>query len=172
MLWKHLRAVLIGPVVVTIVVPALILGTVGAGSLELRQPYPWLLGGVGAVVAAFGVAMLVWTITLFDRAGKGTLSPFDPPTELVLRGPYRYVRNPMFTGVLAILLGEAVAARSPALLIWFALFFLFVSIAVPLGEERRLAHRFGADYARYRAHVPRWIPRLRPWSPQSSHPLP
>lgn len=111
MLWRHLRAILIGPVLVTIAIPALIAGTVGTGTVALPQPLAWLLMGLGVVVA--GVAMLAWSIGLFGQVGKGTLSPFDPPRTLVVRGPYRHVRNPMFCGVLAILLGEAVAARSP-----------------------------------------------------------
>lgn len=102
MLWRHLRAVLIGPVLVTIAVPSPIAGTVGTGTVDLSQPLQWILVGLGTVLAAAGVAMLAWTIGLFGRVGQGTLSPFDPPRRLVVRGPYRHVRNPMFSGVLAI----------------------------------------------------------------------
>lgn len=114
--------------------------------------------------------MLAWTIRLFAREGEGTLSPQDPPRTLVVHGPYRHVRHPMFSGVLAILVGETIATRSLSLLAWLVVFALFVTIMVPRVEEPRLAsprlaHRFGDDHARYRDNVPRWIPRLQPWDP-------
>lgn len=165
MLWKHLRAVLIGPVLVTIGVPALLAGTVGTATLSLPQPLDRILIALGVVIVAGGLAMEVWTIGLFDRIGKGTLSPLDPTNVLVVHGPYRHVRNPMFSAVLAILIGEAIAARSPVLLAWFGLFFLLIGTLVPLVEEPHLVSRFGDEYIRYRRHVPRWLPRLRPWSP-------
>jgi protein-S-isoprenylcysteine O-methyltransferase Ste14 len=117
-----------------------------------------------------GLVFAIWTCRLFVTVGEGTPAPWDPPNKLVVHGPYRHVRNPIFTGVLAILLGEAAVARSPALLAWFALFFALLAVAVPRIGEPRLARKFGADYARYRQHVPRWLPRPRPWSPPpSSH---
>ena len=63
----------------------------------------------GALLAAAGLGMLAWTVTLFIRIGRGTLAPWDPTRKLVVRGPYAHVRNPMITGVLAILIGEALA---------------------------------------------------------------
>lgn len=164
MLWKHLRAVL-APVVVTIVVPAVIVATMGARPVRLDPPLALLLLVLGVLLVVAGVAMEAWAIWLFDRVGKGTLSPLDPTGTLVVRGPYRHVRNPMFSAVFAILLGEAIAARSPVLLAWFAVFFLLTAIGVPRIEEPGLARRFGADYAHYRDNVPRWLPRLRPWQP-------
>lgn len=73
----------------------------------------------------------------------------------------------MFSGVLAILVGETIATRSPSLLAWLVVFTLFVTIMVARVEEPRLTHRFGHDHARYRDNVPRWIPRLHPWNPTS-----
>ncbi len=83
---------------------------------------------------------------------------------LVVRGPYRYVRNPMISGVLAILLGEALILGSLPLIYWFPLFFLLNAIYIPLIEERDLARRFGDDYLNYKINVPRWIHRLKPWN--------
>lgn len=163
--WRRLRTVLMGPVVVTVAIPAALLAVWGA-AVEMAGPLRLLTLVAGAVLIVAGAGMLVWTIGLFHREGRGTLSPTDPTRALVVTGPYRHVRNPMFTGVLAILLGEALAARSLVLLGWFALFFTFLAVMIPASEEPRLARRFGEDYTRYRAHVPRWIPRPRPWRPQ------
>lgn len=164
-LLRHLTHVLLGPGTVTIIVPALIFALAGARPLALPRPAELTAIGLGVLLVIAGLAMLAWTISLFHRVGQGTLSPLDPPSALVVTGPYRHVRNPMFTGVLAVLLGEAAITRSPALLAWFALFWTMLAILIPLIEEPKLARRFGADYARYRRHVPRWLPRLHPWQP-------
>lgn len=163
MLLRHLRAILLGPVTVTIIIPVLIVTTVGTGAVDLGPVARGLAVVVGSVLVAAGGAMLAWTISLFARDGAGTLSPQNPPRTLVMRGPYRHVRHPMFSGVLGIVLGEAIAARSLTLLAWFVLFAFFVAVMVARVEEPRLARRFGSDYARYRDNVPRWLPRLRPW---------
>lgn len=163
MLFRHLRAILLGPVTVAILIPVLIVTTVGTAAVDLGAALGSVAVVVGSLLLAAGVAMLVWTISLFARDGAGTLSPQDPPRTLVLRGPYRHVRHPMFSGVLGIVLGEAIAARSPTLLAWFTLFACFVAVMVARVEEPRLTRRFSDDYPRYRDNVPRWLPRLRPW---------
>jgi protein-S-isoprenylcysteine O-methyltransferase Ste14 len=157
--WRQLRAVVLLPVTVTIVVPALIL----AGS-EIAIG-PWLLATVGVALIAAGLALVAWTVTLFTRVGEGTLAPWDPTSRLVVAGPYRHVRNPMISGVLAILLGEAALFGSVGLLVWFAAVFLLNAVYFPFVEEPDLRDRFGDDYDAYRANVPRWLPRLRPWEP-------
>lgn len=166
-MWRQLRTVLMGPVLVTVAVPALLLLAVG-GSIQVATPLHWVAVAVGAVLIVAGLAMLTWTISLFHRVGQGTLSPTDPTRALVVTGPYRHVRNPMFTGALAILLGEAFATRSPVLLGWLVVFFAFLAVVIPRSEEPRLARRFGDAYVRYRDGVPRWVPRLRPWRPEVS----
>ena len=83
---------------------------------------------------------------------------------LVVRGPYRHVRNPMITGVLAIVLGEAAIAASGWLLLWFAIFFAMLTTVIRVWEEPHLARQLGGEYFNYR-NVPRWIPRLSPWEP-------
>jgi len=102
--------------------------------------------------------MLVWTVVLFDNVGEGTLA-IGSPVKLVVRGPYRQVRNPMMTGVFCIQLGTAVATASPWLFGWFAFFFACVLIAIRGVEEPHLRRRSGADYDEYVRHVPRWIPQ-------------
>jgi protein-S-isoprenylcysteine O-methyltransferase Ste14 len=154
---RQLLAVALLPVMVALVVPALILWqSTPAGSGPL-------LGLGGGLLVAAGLALVVWTATLFGRVGRGTIAPWDPTTRLVVRGPYRHVRNPMISGVLAILLGEAALAGSGALLLWFGAVLAANAVYLPLVEEPDLRRRFGAAYDDYRANVPRWLPRLRPW---------
>jgi protein-S-isoprenylcysteine O-methyltransferase Ste14 len=114
--------------------------------------------------------MLAWTVTLFVRIGRGTLAPWDPTRKLVVRGPYAHVRNPMITGVLAILIGEALAFAARPLWTWAALFLAINHVYFLLSEEPGLADRFGAEYDEYKRHVPRWIPRLTAWRPGRATP--
>jgi protein-S-isoprenylcysteine O-methyltransferase Ste14 len=121
----------------------------------------WL--AAGAFLAGFG--LMLWTVTLFLRFGRGTPAPWDPPKDLVVRGPYRHVRNPMISGVLLTLLAEALFSQSWPLAAWMGVFFIANAVYLPCVEEKRLARRFGDAYVVYRDNVPRWIPRLTPWNP-------
>ena len=114
-----------------------------------------------------GIAILVHTIRLLALRGQGTLAPWDPTRKLVVHSVYRHVRNPMISGVLAILLGEALLLGSLAVLGWFTLFLVVNLVYMPLVEERALERRFGTEYTRYRENVPAWIPGLRPWDTDS-----
>jgi protein-S-isoprenylcysteine O-methyltransferase Ste14 len=155
--WRHVRAVGLLPVVVTVVVPGIILWAGDEVGVSRALALP------GAVLIALGLALVVWTVKLFAQIGRGTLAPWDPTSRLVVHGPYRHVRNPMISGVLAILLGEAAVFGSVPLLLWFAAAFAVNAVYMPLVEEPGLRKRFGQDYDEYRANVPRWLPRLRPW---------
>ena len=155
--WRHVRAIGLLPGTVTLVVPGYVVWRNG-GELGWWTPF-------GVVLIALGLLLVVRTVSLLARIGRGTLAPWDATQRLVVRGPYRYVRNPMISGVLAIVLGEAIALRSGPLLLWLAIVFAVNAVYMPLVEEPGLRSRFGEDYDRYRSHVPRWIPRLRPWSP-------
>jgi protein-S-isoprenylcysteine O-methyltransferase Ste14 len=107
-------------------------------------------------------------VVLFHRVGKGTLgvgNVMGEPVHLVVRGPYRHVRNPMITGVLCILLGEAAVTASGWLLLWFAIFLTFQAIAIRFWEEPHLTRRYGSEYLNYHQNVPCWIPRISPWEP-------
>jgi protein-S-isoprenylcysteine O-methyltransferase Ste14 len=107
--------------------------------------------------------MWVWTVRLFARIGRGTLAPWDPTQRLVVAGPYAHVRNPMITGVLALLLGEALIFGSVAIAIWAAVFAVTNHAFFLAYEEPAVERRFGEDYRRYKENVPRWIPRRAPW---------
>jgi protein-S-isoprenylcysteine O-methyltransferase Ste14 len=148
------------------VVPAIILVrnqplTPGWG---LPAPWHFVAVGAGLLCIGAGLALLVQTIRLFAIVGRGTLAPWDPPRRLVVRGIYRHVRNPMISGVIAVLLGESLIAGARPLALWCALFMCINAVYIPLLEEPQLAARFGADYLTYRKNVPRWLPRLRPWN--------
>jgi protein-S-isoprenylcysteine O-methyltransferase Ste14 len=149
---KHLRAIVLLPGMATIVVPALL----------VRDPAFTPVGAVaGAALIAAGLWLFVGTVRLLARVGEGTLAPWDPTSRLVGLGPYEHVRNPMITGVFLILLGEAALFGSWAVLAWAGVFALANALWIPLVEEPGLVQRFGADYERYSADVPRWLPRLR-----------
>jgi len=124
-----------------------------------------LPGVVGVILAAFGAAVLIRSILEFALRGRGTLSPVDPPRHLVVSGLYRRVRNPMYVGVVSVLLGEALIIRSWALALYCGAFFAATNIFIMAYEEPYLRARFGASYDEYRRAVGRWIPRLEPWVP-------
>jgi protein-S-isoprenylcysteine O-methyltransferase Ste14 len=157
---------------VTVVVPTLIIlsGNKVRVGWNLPSSLSWLPSLPGCLLAGLGVLLLYKTIALFARVGEGTLAPWDPPQRLVIRGPYRYVRNPMISGVLFVLLGEAIFLGSVSLLIWYLVFFALNALIMPLIEEPMMEDRFGSDYVSYKRNVPRWIPRLKPWTPRQTPP--
>lgn len=111
----------------------------------------WLIGG----------AILLWSFWNFLIEGRGTPAPMDPPKELVVAGFYRYVRNPMYFGVLLMLTGYFLWFGFWSLLIYTAFAFIATHLFVTLYEEPTLKNKFGKSYKDYLKKVPRWIPRLR-----------
>jgi protein-S-isoprenylcysteine O-methyltransferase Ste14 len=116
---------------------------------------------LGVVVLGLGIVLLGACIWEFARSGRGTLAPVDPPRELVVRGLYRYVRNPMYLSVALILIGELLLTRSRALLGFAAAWFVAVNLFVVGYEEPALRRRFGESYRRYTERVGRWVPTIR-----------
>jgi protein-S-isoprenylcysteine O-methyltransferase Ste14 len=119
----------------------------------------------GLISILTGLAVMWFTISSFIRVGRGTLAPWSPPKKLVIRGLYRYVRNPMILGVLIVLFGEALSLWSMNILIWAVSFLFINTIYFIIYEEPNLESRFGDDYREYKKHVSRWIPRLSPYFP-------
>jgi protein-S-isoprenylcysteine O-methyltransferase Ste14 len=171
-LLRHLLAIGLLPFVVTVVIPAYIIRASSMPNVgwDLSSPLGLLPTLLGCVVIGLGVLLVYKTISLFATVGDGTLAPWDPPRRLVVRGPYRHVRNPMISGILSILLGEAILFGSVPLLVWFVMFFALNALTMPLIEEPLLETRFGSDYVTYKRNVPRWIPRLKPWTPGRAPP--
>jgi protein-S-isoprenylcysteine O-methyltransferase Ste14 len=169
--WKQLRAILLLPAMVLLVIPGTILGRGGFDTLGLWRSVPSkvILPSIGIICVGVGLLLMVATIRLFVTVGQGTLAPWDPPQHLVVRGIYRHVRNPMISGVLFVLLGESLLTASRPLFGWFLVFALINAIYIPLWEEPGLVQRFGDEYRTYKRHVPRWVPRLSPWDRGSGH---
>jgi protein-S-isoprenylcysteine O-methyltransferase Ste14 len=115
----------------------------------------------GLLCIGLGAALLAACIVEFARSGRGTLSPVDPPRHLVVKGLYRYVRNPMYLSVTTIVLGEWLLTRSSAIAIYWAIWFAVVNLFVMAYEEPYLRGQFGDSYDAYTRRVGRWIPTLR-----------
>jgi protein-S-isoprenylcysteine O-methyltransferase Ste14 len=122
-------------------------------------------GVLGALLIVGGGMLYASSVYQIATRRDAPLAPWDPPRRLVLNGPYRFVRNPINSGVIFILFGEALALRSLAHLLWAFAFLLFSLVYVPVLDEPQLEARFGDAYRRYRRNVPRFFPRLRPWKP-------
>jgi protein-S-isoprenylcysteine O-methyltransferase Ste14 len=128
-------------------------------------PVAWLLPAAGSVFVAIGVAVLGHAFVRYVAEGLGTPAPVAPTDRLVVGGPYRYVRNPMYLAVVATIIGQALILGQSVLLVYTG------AVAAAMGafahgfEEPFLTDRFGDDYLAYRRAVPAWRPRLHPWTP-------
>ena len=118
---------------------------------------------LGVALMAAGGTLAFACVATFVARGEGTPAPFDPPRKFVAAGPYKFVRNPMYVGVLAMVLGEAALYRAGVLLGYAGALLLTFHLFVVTYEEPTLRRKFGASHERYCASVPRWLPRLRPW---------
>jgi len=155
-----------GPIVKTAIFTVFVPGTVivyvpirlvGGLTRPAAGPLTWL----GAIVIAVGAAIYFRCAWEFAVRGLGTPAPIAPTKYLVTTALHRYVRNPMYIGVLLVLLGEAGLFRAPVLLGYAAFFFGTVYLFVILYEEPTLRRQFGESYEEYRRTVPRWIPEFR-----------
>ncbi|MDR0234457.1 MAG: isoprenylcysteine carboxylmethyltransferase family protein [Zoogloeaceae bacterium] len=156
-----LKAVLLLPANVLIFIPAVILYC-SDGSFELARGWRMVLG---FGLMSLGLILAIWTMTLFHKKGKGTAAPWNPPKKLVVAGPYRHVRNPMLSSVFMMLMAECLLFGVWQLWVFFFIFLAANMVYFPLVEEKELEKRFGEDYLRYKANVPRYIPRLGAWNP-------
>jgi len=163
---RHLLAILLLPFVMAVVVPRWIVVSRAAADTRWAggTAAAWLGRGAGAVLLVAGFCLFAWCVALFARVGRGTLAPWDPTERLVAVGPYRSMRNPMITGVLAMIAGQALVLGSRLVGAWCAAFFAINQVYFMIFEEPGLERRFGGSYRRYKAAVPRWLPRTTPWS--------
>ena len=118
----------------------------------------------GALLIFLGLVPLVDSFVRFALEGLGTPAPVLPTRRLVVGGFYRHVRNPMYVGVVGTILGQAILFADVRLFVYAAAVWVLMHLFVVAYEEPRLHHAFGAQYDAFRAHVPRWLPRLKPWN--------
>ena len=117
------------------------------------------LAGTGLVIVGF--ALVVWCLVTFAFIGRGTAAPFDPPRKLVVVGPYRFVRNPIYLGAAVAMLGAAMVLWSWWLILYALVVLIVTHLLVILYEEPHLRQVFGQPYVDYLRTVHRWIPTWR-----------
>ena len=156
-LWLWLKNLLF-----TLVVPGLVVGWAPLRWFERRAQWPETLGWrhlAGAGFFTVGAVIYLHCLWLFATRGQGTPAPFDPPKKLVWRGLYKWVRNPMYLGIIALVAGEALFFRSGHIVVYLICLVCAVQLFVVGYEEPALRRQFGAMYEDYRRSVPRWLPR-------------
>ncbi len=157
-MWVLIRAITYSSLfigVLLVFLPARVLSWTGIAPI----PIIGLWQVVGMMVTGVGAAIALWCILTFAILGHGTPAPFDPPRRLVVRGPYRFVRNPMYLGAALALAGAALCYQSVPLLGYAVLFLLVTHGFVVIYEEPTLRQTFGNDYQVYCGRVGRWRPK-------------
>jgi protein-S-isoprenylcysteine O-methyltransferase Ste14 len=166
--YKGVRA-LVGSAVFLVLAPGMVAGLVPwwLTGWEVEEPLPYwtALRLVGGVLLVAGIGVLLHAFGRFVVEGRGTPAPVAPTERLVVGGLYRYVRNPMYLAVSAMIVGQALLVGQLILLAYAAVLCAAFAAFVYLYEEPTLAGRFGREYEAYRRAVPAWRPRRRPWAP-------
>ena len=158
-MWRFIKNViftLVVPGTVGVYLPWMLAAPGGAAALGWGSWQSWQLAALLPLAA--GALLYLACIWEFGTRGRGTPAPIDPPRTLVIWGPYRYVRNPMYIAVALVVLGWALFFRSPSLLVYLAVVLGFFQVFVLVIEEPSLERLFGADYDAYRRAVRRWWP--------------
>ncbi|MHA1984074.1 MAG: methyltransferase family protein [Candidatus Hodarchaeales archaeon] len=164
-IFNHIQNNLILTGTATLFIPFILLLLTGDFNIGggVSVPYNYLIVISGLALILIGLFILYQTNFLFAKIGEGTLAPWSPPKNLVIEGIYQYVRNPMLTSFLLIILGETILLSSVILFLWLLFLFVVVHLYFVFLEEPELFKRFGDNYTVYKKNVPRWIPRLKPW---------
>jgi protein-S-isoprenylcysteine O-methyltransferase Ste14 len=163
MLLRHLLSFAILPFTMAVLIPWWIARGSGVTPALGRSAGELAIQSTGLIVLGVGLVLFAASLRRFATEGDGTLAPWDPPRKLVVRGPYQYVRNPMISGLVFVLFGEALVLLSSPHAEWAAAFLVANLIYIPLIEEPMMVERFGDDYREYCRHVGRIVPRLSPW---------
>jgi protein-S-isoprenylcysteine O-methyltransferase Ste14 len=154
LVFRNLFFTVLQPGMVAGLVPYFILGNPGTASFKNNfSSFQY----IAIFIFAAGVMILLYCISMFAVKGKGTLSPADPTKKLVVSGLYKYSRNPMYIGVMLILIGESLFFSSISLWIYTALVFTAFNLFIVLHEEPRLEEDFGTEYQQYLKAVRRWL---------------
>jgi protein-S-isoprenylcysteine O-methyltransferase Ste14 len=156
LLLKNITFTILVPGTVTVMIPYWIIRNFSVMPLHWENRHYFAL-----VPALLGVSIYLRCVWDFATVGRGTPAPIDPPKNLVVRGLFRYVRNPMYIGGLFLLLAEVFFFRSKALLVYALAIFVIFHLFVVFYEEPVLERKFGVAYRHYRQHVRRWIPGKR-----------
>jgi protein-S-isoprenylcysteine O-methyltransferase Ste14 len=164
MFLRHLASIAILPFTVTVVVPWWLAQSSGIEGARNAGGAALVIAGV--VLIGIGLLLFGSSLGRFAKDGAGTLAPWDPPKNFVVTGPYRFVRNPMISGVVLILFGESAMLRSGLHLTWALLFLAGNFVVIPLVEEPMLRARFGPAYDEYCRNEGRLVPRFTPWTPK------
>jgi protein-S-isoprenylcysteine O-methyltransferase Ste14 len=166
---KPSRAVfaVLGTAIFLLLVPGTVAGLVPwwISRWSLRPPFLGFvpIRVVGVVLIAASIPVLLESFARFALQGIGTPAPVFPTRHLVVKGFYRYVRNPMYVAVVSLILGQALLLGDIRLLAYAIFCWLAMHLFVLVYEEPTLRKSFGSEYEIFCAHVPRWLPRLRPW---------
>jgi protein-S-isoprenylcysteine O-methyltransferase Ste14 len=142
------------PSIIAIIVPPLI---------AYFDPWNRVHWNIGIFSMIIGAGILLWCVRDFYTIGKGTLAPWNPPKKLVVIGLYRFVRNPMYVGVLLLILGWSLFFCSPLLFLYVSIVAIGFHRRVVRNEEPWLKTQFGNDWELYQQEVSRWLPRITPW---------
>jgi protein-S-isoprenylcysteine O-methyltransferase Ste14 len=171
---RKLLAVL-GSAVFFVVAPGFVAGLVPwwiSNQGQDKAPTGRPIQGLGALLILAGVLVLLDSFIRFALEGLGTPAPVFPTRHLVVTGLYRYVRNPMYVAVVAVILGQSLVLGNVRVFGYGALVWLAFHLFVLAYEEPTLRKKYGEEYGMFCTHVPRWIPRLSPGQPGNSRPSP
>ena len=162
---EYLKVIIILPGNVLITIPLLIfLLTRNSYSYRLVSP-PNFLFYIAMFFLVLGLFLAIWSVrTFYIKGGDGTPGPWRPVSNLIISGPYRYVRNPMLLGVFFLLLFESIFFTSISLFYWFIIFFIGNIIYFKTFEEKELIKRFGSDYEDYSKKVSMFFPKFTPYN--------
>lgn len=157
----------IGTIVFLFLAPGIVAGLIPWAISQYRIPWqpPWLVpvAIVAGLALVAGVVVLLDAFVRFARA-DGTPAPPAPTAHLVVVGPYRFVRNPMYVAVLAIILAQALLFASWGVLVYALVAFAAVLLFVKTYEEPTLTATYGEEYLEYKKNVRGWVPRVKAWS--------
>jgi protein-S-isoprenylcysteine O-methyltransferase Ste14 len=157
----------LGTAVFLLLAPGTVAGLVPWWISRWRMQAPFLgftpFRVIGALLVVNGIPVLFESFGRFALQGIGTPAPIFPTQHLVVKGFYRYVRNPMYVAVVSVILGQALLLGNTRVLGYAIFVWLVMHLFVLIYEEPTLRKSFGAEYETFCAHVPRWIPRLSPW---------
>ena len=161
---EYLKVVVILPVNVLITIPLLIFFfTRKSYSYELVNPSS-ILFYISMFILTLGIFLTIWSVrTFYNKGGEGTPAPWNPVPNLIISGPYRYIRNPMILGVVILLLFESFFFSSVPLFLWTIVFFLANIFYFKIFEEKHLIKRFGTEYENYKNEFPMLFPKFTPY---------